>query len=267
MTEVRLRERSVSEIVDAAFALYRQDSGKYIMVMAIATIPQLVSRLLLRTDGSLAVGTLMVGLITVLISSITFTIGSAAIAKLGAAVYLGERADLETTVQSVVPKVWAILLAGFLKSVLYAIGFMAFFVGAIYVAARFFAVTSVIVLEDAGVGEAFSRSSQLSLGRKRHIVNTLLLVGIIYGLLSICAGVVAGLTGSAVLAIALTTVFQIVAYPVVGLTAMLLYYDCRIRGEGFDIERMAASMDRRPGPDPSPAGGAAGAAGATTQRP
>jgi hypothetical protein len=260
MTDVRLRARSVSELVDAAFALYRRDSNQYILVMAVATIPQLVSRLFLRTDGTLGLGSTVFALVTLLISSLTYMIGSAAIMKVGSAVYLGEQADLGATVRGVVPKVGSLIWAGFLKWILYAIGLLVFFVGEFYVAARFFAVAAVIVLEDGGVYEAFSRSSALSNGRKRHILNTLLLVWIIYFLLSVCVSLVANVTRSTVLAIVLTTAFQIVAYPIIGLTDMLLYYDCRIRGEGFDIERMAASMDGGLGS----AAGASGAAGATT---
>lgn len=258
MTDVRLRARSVSELVDAAFALYRRDSNQYILVMAVATIPQLLSRLFLRSDGTM--GLRLFALITGLISSFTFMIGSAAIMKLGSEVYLGEQADFSHAVGSVIPKVFALLWAGFLKAILYAIGFLVFFVGEFYVAARFFAVAAVIVLEDGGVNEAFSRSSALSNGRKRHILNTLLLVWIIYFLLSVGVSLVANIMGSTVVTIVLTTAFQIVAYPIIGLTDMLLYYDCRIRGEGFDIERMAASMDG----DRGSASGASGAAGATT---
>jgi hypothetical protein len=240
----------VSEIVDAAFALYRRDSSQYILVMAIATIPQLLTRLLLRPNASLGIGTYMIVMITGLVSGVTITIGNAAIMKFGSAVYLGETADLDGAARSVVSKVVPILLAGLLKGILYFIGFLVFFVGEFYVAARFFAVGAAIVLEDADVFEAFSRSSELSDGRKRHILNTLLLVWIIFFILSICVTVVASLTGSTVIAIVLTTGFQIVAYPVLGLTGMVLYYDCRIRGEGFDIERMAASMDRGARPSP-----------------
>jgi hypothetical protein len=244
MDELRLRPRSVSELVDAAFALYRRDSSQYILIMAVATIPQLLSRLLFRSDGTLGTGTVVIALITALTSAFTYTIGAAAVMKLGSAVYLGERADLGDAVRSVIPKVLPLLWAGFLKAILYAIGFLVFFVGEFYVAARFFAVGAAIVFEDMDVGEAFSRSSSLSSGRKRHILNTMLLVGIIYLVLSFCVTLLAGLTRSPVLTIACSTVFQIVASPIIGLTDMLLYYDCRIRGEGFDIEQMTASMDR-----------------------
>jgi hypothetical protein len=242
--ELRLRSRTVSELVDAAFALYRRDANQYILIMAVATIPQLMAKLMIQpiNDG-FSFNAIIFAMITALASAFTYTVGAAAVMKLGSEVYLGERADLGDTVRSVIPKVWALLWAGFLKAILYVIGFLAFFVGAFYVAARFFAVGAAIVLEDKAVGEAFSRSSELSSGRKRHILNTMLLVGIIYLLLSWCVALVAAIAHSTVVLIVLTTAFQIVAAPVIGLTDMLLYYDCRIRGEGFDIERMTASMD------------------------
>jgi hypothetical protein len=242
--ELRLRSRTVSELVDAAFALYRRDASQYILIMAIATIPQLVARLLIQPmNDSFSFTAIIFAIITAITSAFTYTVGTAAVVKLGSEVYLGERADLGDTVRSVIPKVWALLWAGFMKAILYGIGLLAFIVGMFYVAARFFAVGAAIVLEDKDVGEAFSRSSELSSGRKRHILNTMLLVGIIYFLLSGCLTLVATLAHSAVLLIVVTTAFQIVASPVIGLTDMLLYYDCRIRGEGFDIEHMTASMD------------------------
>ncbi len=245
MAETRLRVRSVSEIVDAAFALYRRDAGQYILVMAVASIPQLVIQLVGRRDSSsLGFSTLMFTLMTGLVSALTLTAASAAIVKFGSEVYLNERADLTEALRSVIPKTFEIIGAGFLKGILYFVGFLCFFVGIFYVAARFFAVNSAIVLEDAGVGEAFTRSSELSEDRKRHILNTLLLVWIIYFLLSVCVAVVATLLRSPVLTIIGSTIFSIVGYPIVALTSMLLYYDCRIRGEGFDIEWMASSMGR-----------------------
>jgi hypothetical protein len=245
MAEVRLRVRSVSELVDAAFALYRRDASQYVMVMAIASIPQLVLQLVGQRDpSSLGFSTAVFTLVTGLVSSFTMTAASAAIMKFGSEVYLNDRADLAEALRSVIPKTFEIIWAGFLKLLLYIVGFLCFFVGIFYVAARFFAVNAAIVLEDTAVGAAFSRSSELSADRKRHILNTLLLVWIIYFLLGGCVTVVTTLLHSPVLTIICSTVFSIVSYPVVALTGMLLYYDCRIRGEGFDIEWMSASMGR-----------------------
>jgi hypothetical protein len=257
MTEVRLRARSVSEVVDAAFALYRQDASQYILVMAVASIPQLVFNLFVHVDKTPVLATIAVTLATALISVLTYTVGAAAIIKFGAASYLGQPADLTEAVRSVIPKLGTIIVAGFLKALLYVVGLFCLVVGAFYVSARFFALTPAIVLEDADVTEAFSRSSSLSDGRKSHVLWTLLLVWFIYVLVSICVGVLAGVTGSEVVKLMAATAYAIVAYPVLGLTYMVLYYDCRIRGEGFDIQQMAASMDRGHG-------AASGVAGATT---
>lgn len=256
MDELRLRTRTVSEIVDAAFALYRRDGAQYVAIMAVATLPQLFAQLILRPGPTPSAGTLFIGMLTLLISALTYAVGTAAIMKFGSSAYLGEPLDLGGAVASVVPKLGAILVAGFLKAILYFLGFLVFFVGELYVAARFFAVGAAIVLEDADAGEAFTRSSQLSSGRKRHILNTMLLVWIIYGILSIGLTVMVGTAKSQVLTIVVTSAYTIAAYPVVALTNMVLYYDCRIRGEGFDIERMAASLGA--------AGSAPGVAGAST---
>jgi hypothetical protein len=255
MTEVRLRARTVSEIVDAAFALYRRDAGQYMLIMAVATVPRLVAQLIWQPSQQPDLirhpEAIIASLIIALVAVISSLIGSAAVVKYGSEVYLGQPADSAATVRSVVPKVFPILWAGFLVGFLYLAGFLCFFVGVFYVAARYFALTTVIVLEDASVGDAFGRSSELSDGRKRHILNTLILVWIIYFFLSICVGVIGNMLHSGVVTIMLSTLFTIVAYPIIGLTNMLLYYDCRIRGEGFDIEHMAAAMDRAPAPAPS----------------
>ncbi|HEY2849174.1 MAG TPA: hypothetical protein VGI97_04800 [Gemmatimonadaceae bacterium] len=254
MSDIRLRTRTVSEIIDAAFALYRHDTGPYTVLMAFAITPQLIVNLLLQPNAGFGLGTAFVTLISIIVSAFTYTMGGAAIMKFGAAVYLGEDADIETALKAVIPRVGRILWATFMKGLLYFIGFLFFFVGEFYVAARFFAVTAAIVLEDTSAIQAFSRSTALSNGRKRHVLNTLILAWIIYVLLYACVLFAATVFKSPLLTIVLSSAYLVVAYPIFGLTTMLLYYDCRIRNEGFDIERMAASLGIDPGPAPGIAG-------------
>jgi hypothetical protein len=254
MTEVRLRARSVSEVVDAAFALYGQDAGQYILVMAVASIPQLLFNLFVHVDKTPGLATIGSALLVAVIGGLTYTVGAAAIIKFGAASYLGDSADLTEAVRSVVPKLGTIILAGLMKGFLFFVGALCLFVGAFYVAARFFALTPAIVLEDVGAGAAFSRSSELSDGRKWHVLGVMLLIWVIYALLNWCVALLAALTGSDVVTLVGVTAYAIVAYPVLALTYMVLYYDCRIRGEGFDIQQMAASMDRGHGAAPGVAG-------------
>jgi hypothetical protein len=247
MTDIRLRPRSVSELVDAAFALYRQNSAQYIVAAAIGYGPLLVLQLLFAdpaasmTTGS-AVGVLLLQLASVL----TYALVTGLVSQLGSQYYLGETTDIGAVLRHVIRRVPAIVAASVMRGILYLIGFICLIVGAFYVAARYFAVTTVVVLEDKNAVDAFTRSSELSKGRKRHILNTLILVYVIYFILSTGVTLAAGITGSRILTLIVISVFTITAYPIIGLTEMLLYYDARIRGEGFDLEQITRALDAQP---------------------
>ncbi|HVA57159.1 MAG: hypothetical protein WBQ26_13520 [Gemmatimonadaceae bacterium] len=252
MTETRFRARSVSEIVDAAFQLYREDALQYIVVTAVAYAPWLILRLLFvpgvgltpsaPTFGPTAVVTLV---LSGLGTWVSFALMTAVIVRLGSDAYLGDPGprDVGATMRELMPRIPAILIGGLYKYVLAMLGLLCLVFGALYVAARYFAVDAAIVLEGRGAWAALGRSSVLSKGRKRHILNTLILIWLIYFVLDIGVTLVGQMTGSTVILLVLATAFTIVAYPLIGLTEMLLYYDARIRGEGFDIELMARSLE------------------------
>jgi hypothetical protein len=241
----RLRPRTVSELVDAGFALYRRNGTQYILVSALANVPLLIVQLVMQptNPATLLAAGAPVLLVLSLASIVTFSIMGAAVVKLGSEAYLGREPDLARTLREVIPRVPALIIANILMAMLLSIGFILLFVGAIYVAARYFAVSIVIVLEGTGPVAAFGRAGALSRDRKWHIFKTMLLVFLIYFILSIGVSAFATLTGSSVIQLVASTLFTIVAYPVIALTQMVLYYDCRIRNEGFDLEQMAATLD------------------------
>ncbi len=251
MPESRLRTRSVSEIVDAAFQLYRQDAPQYIAVTAVAYAPWLIFQLLFMpghgvTSPSIgeAASSAAIYLVGALGTWVVFALMSAVVVQLGSDAYLGAPGtrDIGDTIRRVLPRVPAIMIAGLIKGVLVMVGALAFLVGAFYVASMLFAVSTSIVLEGQGAWSSLGRSAALSKGRKWHILLTLLLVFVIYFILSMAIAFIGGMSGSTVVMLVLTTAYTIVAYPVVGLTEMVLYYDARIRGEGFDIEVMAQGL-------------------------
>jgi hypothetical protein len=243
MSELRLRPRSPTEIVDAAFALYRRNALQYILVVALADTPQLVVSLIQRTDLNPNLGATAFGLA---ISIVTYAVMSSVIARLGSTAYLGGEPDIATTVKEVLPRLGNVLLAGILKALLAIVAFVFFFFPVFYVAARWFAVQQVVVLEGAGPLAAFGRSTELSEGRKWHILLTLMLAFFIYFVLMSGIFIAFGLTGNFVLILLASTGLAVVVYPFIGLTEMVLYYDARIRAEGFDIEQMAGALDEAP---------------------
>ena len=249
MTIPDLRSRSVSEIVDGAFSLYRRDALAYILATAVGYIPLLAVQLMARSTSAItgfAGGPLTATL--GVIGFICFMTLNAVVIRYASDVYLQQPADFSTAVGETVPHFVSLVVAGIIRTFCYAVGLMFFIVGALYFAARLFATNPAIVIEGRGPIDALNRSSDLSIGNKRHILNTLLLMFLIYFLGSLAVGAISAMFGNITIQIILSAVYTVVAYPVIGITEMLLYYDARIRREGFDVEVMAGALE------PTPAG-------------
>jgi hypothetical protein len=247
-----LRPRSSSEIVDAAFQVLRGNYGQFVTCSAIAYAPLLLIRLLVVGDptrflgadpGTIAAGFGWSAGAAFLGSWITFSLMSAVLQVCASQAYLGEPVDVGAAVRRALPRVPRILVAAVLRFVLMVLAFMLLFLPVLYVVALLFAVTPVIVLEELGVFAAMRRSAVLSSKRKRHILNTLGLVAIIYYVLVFGISLIASLTGNFVVSTVMSAVATVLVYPVVAIVETLLYYDARIQSEGLDIELMTGALD------------------------
>jgi hypothetical protein len=270
MSDLRLRARSVTEIVDAAFQLYKRDPLEYILVTAVAYAPVIIAQLvflrgvltLSRAGGSFAAAYSIVAVLSIFV----YALMAAVLSRFASDVYLGKPASLQEVLRSVLGLVPAVIAATFVYVFIWVIGFVPVIIGLaanipvmaglgapvaivwiFYALARYFAVFQIIVLEQPNVIRAFQRSSALSRGRKGHILLTMLLVFAIFFVLSMAmsmiSGIAAALSGSLAISTTVSSLFTVVAYPLIGITQVILYYDARIRAEGFDIELMASALD------------------------
>jgi hypothetical protein len=252
MSDIELRKRSATEIVDAAFQLYRRHALVFIMVTALAYAPWLVLNLILFRSISTPTAPADFGfgrLAVVWIGSlITFTLMSGVLTKLGSEAYLnGEPGRIEDAIKAVLPRVPALIGSAIGRWFLITLGFMLLIVPGIIFFLLYVAVTAVIVLEGKSVTEAFGRSQQLTRNQKMHVFGTYLLVFVIYVLLSIGVLVLTGfLAFSVVVPQVVWTLFVILFYPIFGISEMLIYYDLRVRNEGYDVEMLAGSLGERP---------------------
>jgi hypothetical protein len=242
-----LRPRSATEIVDAAFQLYRRDGLTYLLVSAVCYAPILVLQLVIlgpatQIDQQLA--RLTVGYSAVMLFAywLSLSLMSAVLVRLSAEDYLGRRIEPAVAVRDAVMRLPSVMLGLLVKYLLMIAGFMFFIVGFFWVLARYFAITAGIVIEGRGVFASLGRSATLSRGRKLHILGTSLLAFLIFFVVYFAVGIVAAMFGSAVITTVLTVAASIVAYPMFAITEMLLYYDARIRNEGYDIEMMAEGL-------------------------
>ncbi len=118
------------------------------------------------------------------------------------------------------------------------------FVLAVYAVPHLYLVPQVIVLERRGVFGSIGRSWFLTRGWYWHVVGVVTLVELMVFVLSIIiAGVVALATvGNPVLGAGVNGVLGIILQPVSLGVLTLLYFDQRVRKEGFDLEYAAEHM-------------------------
>jgi hypothetical protein len=239
MTELGLRPRSSTELVDAAFQVFRRDPVPFMLAAAVFYVPWLLIRLAL--DAPLAAGELdwSRALISALISVFVYATASAAVTLLARDVYLNRPSDLAGVLRAVVPRIPTLVATSAIVFVCLAIGATFFLLPALYPLARFFATRQAIVIEGTGVGASLARSSTLSIGVKRHVLSTLILAGLIVFAISIGSVLMTNLIPSRVLVFAVATGISVIVYPFLAIVQTLLYYDVRIRKEGFDIEYLA----------------------------
>ena len=242
-----LRARSASEIVDAAFQLYRRDPLNYLLISAICYAPILVMQLIVfgpgmdmnEQFGRLTAG---VGGLMVLGYWVSMSLMSSVMTRLSSEDYLGHPIEPAVAVRDSLVKLPVVMFALLLKYLLMAIGFVFFIFGSLWFMARTFAVTAAVVLEGHGALGSLGRSAKLSRGRKLHILGTLMLAYLIFFVIYFAIAIMAEMTGSIVISTVLTVAASIIAYPLFAIVEMLLYYDARVRNEGYDIEMMAEGV-------------------------
>lgn len=247
MASTALRPRSATELVDAAFQILRAHYGQFVMCSALAFMPWLIIQLVFLADPQqVADASPWMAMVALLGLWMTFALMSAVIVSCASQAYLGDAIDVAAAVRRAIPRLPRVMGVAFLRYVLLFFGLLCLLVGALYVAARFFALMPSVILEDASVTQAFRRSSALSRGRKLHVLSTLGLVAIIYWTIAIGIMVVAAFTGSTVVQAVAGATYTMLVYPVIAITECLLYYDARIQSEGLDIELMTRELGAAP---------------------
>jgi hypothetical protein len=249
MTELGLRPRSSTELVDAAFQVFRRDPVPFIVAAALLYVPWLLIRLAIDPQMTVADFDWSRVLLSAVLSLLVYVIAAAVVTLIARDVYLDRPVDVAGAFRAVVPRIPTLIVTTLITFTFLVIGLMLFLFPALYPLARFFATRQAIVIEGAGVGRSLGRSSELSAGVKGHVLATLLLAGLITLAISVGSGMLAYIIPSRVLLFAISTGISVIVYPFLAIVQTLLYYDVRIRKEGFDIEYLAggASLDAAAG--------------------
>jgi len=241
----QLRQRTAFEIVDVSIQLFRRHYPTFVMLAAIAIIPYLVvlwlSGFMSLVAGVKPIGPQIgLGSMTGLLISLTLLwsyVFKGAVIVAASDAYLKGTVDPGRAIATTWSRAWALMGAAILLGIAMFFGAFAILIGAIYLYLRYFAVAPVLLLEGTDTTNAFHRSRDLSRGFKWRIFGTMLLSWLI--LWAVFIGlevVVAFLPVSPLARQVVNPVAQILVSPLVLIVLTVLYYDQRVRKDGFDLE-------------------------------
>jgi hypothetical protein len=241
MIPIVLRPRKATEIVDAAIEVYRRNPTHFMLVAAAVQVPWLIMQVIFFGNTTPGIDQLGTSLIIALGTLVSQQLMAAVVVQMASDLYLGRETDALTAVQRVGMRLVTAFVAAILQGIVIGFSLLFFLLPAVFVTALLFAVLPVVVLERRGIFSAFERSSQLSRDLKLHIVGAIGIVVAIRVAVGLGAVVLAQVIGQPVLQHVAAALVAVLVNPLAGIVQTMLYYDARIRHEGFDIEMMAGA--------------------------
>jgi hypothetical protein len=236
-----LRPRTALEIIDASFQLMRKHYLEMVAVAGVVIVPLAALELILP---------LGLAVLFMFLRTIMSLVVVGAIIHVASQAYLGYSVSIGEALQVMIRRFLPLLVAVMLQTFMIILGFIFLIIPGILLTAWLFAVPSVVVLENSGPLDAIGRSYELSKGFVLKIFGIFLLTYLVY-MLAIGALFSVALIGGQVeigeqTINFLVNVLSVLIMPLWACVAVVLYYDLRIRKEGFDLQMMASQLESTP---------------------
>jgi hypothetical protein len=272
-----LHPMSFSDVLDGAFRLLRANLATIVLVTAVFFVPlELLSAFLTRdlfggrgllevfSDPSLAEQQLSVGLsgvqvggtiATALLGLLITPFVGGAITQVVAASYLGRQLSAGEAIRITGRRLWALLGATILVHLAEMLGAILLILPALVAMTFYICTTPVVVLEELGPVRSMRRSWRLVRPRFWPVLGIAVVSGLlayvltnVFGTPFIFAAELIGLRWGFILLAIGSIVPALVASPFVSIVATLVYFDARIRHEGFDLQMIARGFADEPPP-------------------
>ena len=264
MPVAELRPLSIGELLDKTFSLYRSHFFLFVGIMA---VPGLLPLILVILSGmvalipaspagaSAAIGLAVLGVVVFLLAyGVVYAMALAATVFAVSEIYLGGR---DITIRGAYAKVRGRALRTLWMMIVLllaiGVGLLLFIVPGVLVAVWYAVAIPAAIVENLKTGAAFRRSEILTKGRRGSVFLVFVLFfvlnyvsAVLFGFpAALLAGLWPGVTGLVIQNLA-TFVSGALVGPLLTIGLSLMYFDLRVRKEGFDLQLMLASLDSAP---------------------
>ena len=258
----RFEPMTTGALLDRAFRLYTGNFALMLGIAATAYVPFYLIMLAIQSrfganfpsrDATLS--TLLFQLVFMILwASIAFPIASGATTYAISERYLGNDVTIGAALRRGLSHFWPLSIAQITATIRVVFGFFLLVIPGILWMLSYSLVVPVILVEGQKALPSLRRSSDLIKGFRGKAFCILLVVNLLQVVLAGGVGVIAGMlfnteTGAgSMLSSALNNLLSIFLTPLGIVAAILLYYDMRIRKEGFDLEMLSRAIATEPRP-------------------
>jgi hypothetical protein len=249
------RPMGIGEILSAAFQLYQRYWRTLLAIAAVVVVPFTLLQYLLGhavrvtgvatsngvvvTTSSWRVG--LAGLVTALAGVVMFLVLTGAITRAVAAEAAGEDPGVEQSYRFGFHRLGSVLLVSVLVGLAIIGGLILFIIPGIWIGIRLSMSTQALVVEGRRPTEAMGRSWALVGGHWWHAFGTLIVAGLLTGLVNALITAPFNQTSWFLQAV-VAAIATVITLPYGTLVGVLLYLDLRARKEQLTLERLRADL-------------------------
>ena len=266
-----LRPLSVGEIIDVAIKIWRRNLATLAKIVFVVVAP--VQILSAPVTASVSIGdtgfetfdaagnsTLdtralaawAAGMFTAqVLSMLAFLVASAAVLRAVSVAYLGGTPDWKESLRAATGRLRSLLWVGFVTMVALFGAAIALFVPAIWLGVSWSVAFPVMIAEGERGTNALRRSFRLVRGRWWQVLGALALAFMFQAFVGLVLGIPLGFLmatwdSNSVAALVLTTVVSVassvITTPFMSAVLVLIYFDLRVRKEGFDLQLLSQGV-------------------------
>ncbi len=273
-----MRPLNVGELLDASFAAVRRNFAALVLCTLVAVVPVSIVNTLVQASTSEhafdfladttvrddSVGVYVAGLIvTNLLTLVAFSLATAACLRTVGGDVVGSRVGARESLGYAASRLGPLVLVSLLYLLSLLLGVLMCLIGIVWMFVLFALATPAVLFEDHRGVAAMRRSRDLIAGNWWRVFGVMLIMYLIVAVLTgILAAALTSLvlvnSDSEVLNAVILTAANIVSYaltlPLVAATITHVYFDLRVRKEGFDLQLLAQRIGpETAGAPPAPA--------------
>ena len=252
----RFEAMSTGMLLDRAFRLYTSNFSLMLGIAAAAYVPFYLIMLVLEAglSGRLTGGLSMLifyVVFMVLWASVAFPVASGAATFAISERYLGNEVGIGDALLRGLSHFWTLSLAQITATIRVMFGFILLIIPGILWMLSYSLVVPAILVEGQKAMPGLRRSRDLVKGYRGKVFLVMVVINLLQAVLAGGVGVIssflltADAAGTAVLSSAVGNLLSILLTPLGIIAAILLYYDMRIRKEGFDLEMLSLAVSSK----------------------